>query len=116
MPPCLPFTTPLAQCVYLPAETSRMSYRFFEELGADDFQQLLARGWRRFGEQFFRPSCPACAKCRSLRVRVADFVPGKSQRRVLRKNTGVRVEVRPATVTPEHVRLYNAYHSFMAAE
>ena len=110
------FTTPPQSCAYLPSETSCMSYRLRNELSPEDYERLLSRGWRRFGDQLFRPRCPGCAECRSLRVKAPEFRPSKSQRRVLRKNLDLQVWIHPASVSPAHIRLYNEYHAFMAVE
>jgi len=93
-----------------------MVYRLRNELTPADYEALLARGWRRFGAQIFRPSCPQCAECRSLRVKVADFRPSKSQRRALKRNADLQLWIQPASVSPAHVELYNEYHAFMAVE
>ena len=110
------FTSPPSSCAYLPAEVCRLDYRLIPGLDDARFADLLDRGWRRFGYQLFRPRCPACARCRSLRVKVADFKPNKAQRRALTRNGDVRLEVGPASVSNAHVALYNRYHRFMAAE
>ena len=93
-----------------------MDYRLMPGLEEAEFARLLNRGWRRFGYQLFRPHCPACARCRSLRVKAAEFQPNKAQRRALTRNGDVRVEVRPASVSDAHIALYNRYHGFMADE
>ncbi len=101
------------RCSYLPAETAVLHYRIIAALSPRAYDELLARGWRRFGCEFFRPACPRCAQCRSLRVRVAEFTPSRSQRRTLRRNAGIAVLVQAPTVTPDHVRLFNTYHADM---
>lgn len=60
-------------------------------LDEHQFRQLLNERWRRFGAVFFRPVCPECRKCVPIRIPVAQFRPGKSQRRVERKNSQTRV-------------------------
>ena len=110
------FTPPPSACSYLPSEVCRLDYRLVPSLDDAKFADLLNRGWRRFGYQLFRPRCPMCARCRSLRVKAADFQPNKAQRRALAKNQDVRLEVRLASVSAAHVDLYNRYHGFMAAE
>ena len=102
-------------CSYLPEETSRLSFRLVTSLDEREYAALLARGWRRQGTSLFRAECPACTKCRGLRVDAAAFRPTKSQRRCLRKNAGVTVTVRPAAATAEHVDLYNRWHRDMHA-
>ena len=101
-------------CSYLPRETSRFEYRLPTSLSGEQWQELLRRGWRRHGVNFFRPACPHCTQCRSLRVDVTRFRPGKSQRRAMKRNADVEVELHPASVTRDHIRLYNDYHADMS--
>ncbi|MCC7423948.1 MAG: arginyltransferase [Planctomycetaceae bacterium] len=101
-------------CSYLPSETTRFEYRLPTSLSGEQWQELLRRGWRRHGVNFFRPACPHCTQCRSLRVDVTRFRPGKSQRRAMKRNADVEVELHPASVTRDHIRLYNDYHADMS--
>lgn len=104
---------PPRRCGYLPAESASLEIRAVADLTASEYEELLARGWRRFGWQIFRPACRSCSACRSLRVPVGQFVPTASHRRILRKNADLRVELHPLFAAPEIVGLYNAYHRFM---
>jgi arginyl-tRNA--protein-N-Asp/Glu arginylyltransferase len=106
-------TTKPYACIYLPEQTASLTYRILIDISASDYEALLSRGWRRFGWEFFRPACPACTACRSLRVNLADFTPSRSQRRTLARHADVEVIVQQPTVTPDHIRLYNAYHEDM---
>lgn len=101
-------------CSYLPTERACFDYRVCQDLDADNFGELLRRGWRRFGLNLFRPICAACSKCRPIRVVVADFHPSKSQRRILNRNTHISVTMGPPSITHDHIRLYDAYHLDMA--
>lgn len=83
-------------------------------LDAAAFGQLLRRGWRRFGNYVFRPQCPICRSCRSIRVPTDSFSPTKSQRRNLSRNAHIDVEVTRPDVTDDHVDLFNAYHRDMS--
>ena len=47
---------------------------------------LLAAGFRRSGNNLYRPQCPACHACQAIRLPVAAFSPSRSQRRVLQRN------------------------------
>ncbi|MBX3442695.1 MAG: arginyltransferase [Planctomyces sp.] len=98
------------QCSYLSRETASLEYRVVRGLTSQQYGHLLARGWRRHGGLLFRPACANCVACQSLRIPVAEFAPTKSQRRTLRRNAGLTVELGPAHVTADHVRLYNAWH------
>ncbi|MHC4879704.1 MAG: arginyltransferase [Planctomycetota bacterium] len=108
------FTAEPSRCSYLDDQTAQLEYRVPMNLNAATFQTLLERGWRRFGNYVFRPQCPVCRSCRSIRVRVTDFSPSKSQRRSLRRNEYIDVEVTEPDVTDDHVDLFNAYHRDMS--
>jgi len=107
------YVSPPANCSYIPGETARFANMIVPALSPEAYQDLLSRGWRRFGWRFFRPACPACTRCRSLRVPVDRFRPSRSQRRTMRRNSEIRAVVREPTVTSEHLALYNAYHADM---
>ena len=100
-------------CSYLPDEVSSLEYRISKTMTTERFEELLARGWRRFANYYFRPACPNCQKCRSLRVDVNAFQPTKSQRRAMKKGAAVEVKVRQPTATVEHIDLFNRYHADM---
>jgi arginine-tRNA-protein transferase len=101
------------QCSYLPAQTASLEVRAVQDASPLEYANLLARGWRRFGWQFFRPACPRCRECRSIRVLAQEFNASAGQRRVLRKNEGIRAELHSLFVVPETVELYNRYQLFM---
>lgn len=77
-------------CPYLPDRQFSQEYFFALQLTTQDFGHLLRNGWRRFGTFFFRPNCNGCSECKPIRVRVHDFKPTKSQRRVIKKNRDTR--------------------------
>lgn len=109
------YVAPPSPCGYLPNETWSLEYEMVRSLTAHEYLERMAQGWRRFGEMLFRPRCPACNACRSLRVIVDRFHPDRSQRRVQRASDGqVKVLVGTPTVTPAHLRLYDAYHAFQS--
>jgi len=76
------------------------------ELNADEFDVLLEAGWRKFGHYFFCPHCPLCRECRPIRIVVKRFAPSRSQRRVWRKNSDLRVERLPLTFRDDVYELY----------
>ena len=107
---------PQRECSYLPLETASLEYRILHGVTDQQYEQLLRRGWRRFGTHFFRPACPRCRKCRSLRVLIPAFIPSKSQRRCEKRNANLRCELGRPQVTQAHLDLYNAYHREMHSE
>lgn len=91
-----------------------MHYRFIEDCDVETYQAMLARGWRRFGQVFFRPICAACHECRSLRVDVEAFAPNRSMRRTLQQNRDLEIILQPPSLTGAHLGLYERYHADMA--
>lgn len=101
-------------CSYLPGETASLEYRIGSGLTPHRYAELLVRGWRRHGMMLFRPRCPRCTQCQSLRVPIEGFQPSKSQRRAFKRNADMETRFRPASVSPDHIAIYNAYHADMA--
>jgi arginine-tRNA-protein transferase len=100
-------------CAYLPQEMASLEYRILREVSAGEYGEMLRRGWRRFGREFFRPACAPCDKCRSLRLPLGQFQPSRSQRRAVERNAHVRVVVGRPGLTPDHLHLCNLYHADM---
>ncbi len=74
-------------CNYLPNEQERLLIAVDERLhNQHSYTWLMAQGFRRSGEQSYRPHCPSCSACQSVRVLVNDFSPSKSQKRSLKRN------------------------------
>jgi arginine-tRNA-protein transferase len=59
----------------------------------NNYPLLIQAGFRRSGEQLYRPNCKTCTACESLRVPVADFTASRSQKRVINKNKNVVIKV-----------------------
>lgn len=105
------FTTPPGPCGYLPDRDWSLTYEIVGALSAAEYQARLKAGWRRFGFSLFRPTCPACTACQSLRVPVAAFKPDRSQRRCFAANAAdVRITIGLPSVTDEKLDLYDRFH------
>lgn len=105
---------PTHQCSYLADRTAQFDYRVIYDLTADQYDHLLARGWRRHGLHVFRPVCAGCSECQSLRIPVKTFSPSKSQRRTMRRNNDMSVTVQSPSISQEHIDIFNRYHADMA--
>lgn len=73
--------------------------------------RLWADGWRHFGDHFFRYSLTETEDgeiqtIQPLRIPLADFSPGKSQRRICNRNSDAVVSIVPAVVDDEHESLF----------
>lgn len=96
-------------CPYLPGRIFVQEYFFGYNLTETELSGFLEEGWRHFGPFFFRPACPRCRACRPLRVRVQDFVPSRSQRRVIRKNRETAVHLAAPLYRPEYYNLFDRH-------
>lgn len=100
-----------SQCQYLHDQSASNRYRIIFQISPEDFQEMLSRGWRRFGAAYFRPACTACAACVPLRVPVDTFSPTKSQQRALNKSRHIHFEVGTPRVDDERLELYARWHA-----
>jgi len=73
------------------------------------YGNALAMGFRRSGAHVYRPHCLECSACRPVRIRVADFAPGRAQARCLRRNADLTATLAPARRTDENFALYKRY-------
>lgn len=76
---------------------------------ANKFEDLLALGFRRSGDQIYRPHCPACSACKSVRVLASAFSPTKSQKRKLNKAKRAFSIKYSEQQRPEYFALYSKY-------
>lgn len=70
---------------------------------------LSKQGFRRSQNVLYRPSCTECAACMSARIRVADFTPTRSQRRVLKRNAHLKRRATSPWATEEQFDLFRRY-------
>ncbi|GBD36597.1 Putative arginyl-tRNA--protein transferase [bacterium HR36] len=104
---------PPGPCGYLPDQTWRLEYEFVHRLTAEEYQQRLDEGWRRFGHSLFRNHCPHCHACQSLRVLVNEFRPNRSQRRCAKANRGLTLcKICLPSISREKLLLYHRFHDF----
>jgi arginine-tRNA-protein transferase len=109
------YVAPPSSCGYLPDQTWSLEYDLVGDLTPADYQERLLSGWRRFGAMLFRPRCPACTACRSLRVLVDRFRPNRSQRRAWKINQDhVDVRIGAPSVSRAKLRLYDRFHEFQS--
>ncbi|HXX66357.1 MAG TPA: GNAT family N-acetyltransferase [Polyangiaceae bacterium] len=98
-------------CAYLPERRASLEVCLMLDVTVGEMENLLERGWRRFGPIYFRPACASCAECVSLRVDVARFAPTKSQRRAARACAGLRRVVGDPRVDEARLSLYGRWHA-----
>lgn len=104
------YASPPHECSYL---AGREAVTLFADphapLDPTVYSALADLGFRRSGDYVYRPQCPDCDACRSVRVPVDAFRPDRSQRRCARDNADLTVTVQPAGFSDEHFALYRRY-------
>jgi arginyl-tRNA--protein-N-Asp/Glu arginylyltransferase len=101
------------QCAYLPGYEQTTHYKVISECSSAYCDHLIRRGWRRFGEMFFRPVCAGCTACESVKIDVTQYRFSRSEKRVLKKNSDLKVLIRRPGMTQTHLDLFIAYHHHM---
>lgn len=104
------FATPGHDCSYLPNQQA--TTMFVDPRAKVDkrlYSQLTELGFRRSGSHYYRPHCETCNACIPVRLRVEQFRPDRSQRRILKKNSDLDCRMVPATYTERYYQLYAHY-------
>ncbi|MDQ1263827.1 MAG: leucyl-tRNA---protein transferase [Campylobacterota bacterium] len=101
------------KCSYLPNKEQTTYFKIVEHCTTLECQELIERGFRRFGKAFFRPVCTACNECQSIKIAVDNFTFSKSARRVLNKASLIKSFIQKPSLSKEHLRLFEKYHLYM---
>lgn len=73
-------------CPYLSKHRARELVVFMPNDAEYAYQDLIEKGFRRSGNEVYRPYCIDCQQCQSLKVDIQNFIPTRSQKRVIKKN------------------------------
>ncbi|GAB4267887.1 MAG: arginyltransferase [Pararhodobacter sp.] len=104
------YVTAPQPCPYLPGLSERKLFTALTGDGARALNDTLSKqGFRRSQNVLYRPACSECAACMSARIRVADFVPSRSQRKTLRRNAALKREATSPWATDEQFALFRRY-------
>lgn len=104
------FLTAPSACPYLIGREERKLFTHISGRRAGSLHQLLSEhGFRRSQNLVYRPACDGCTACRSVRVMVHDFKPGRRFRRIWRNNADLVAKKVPARVTQEQYALFGRY-------
>ena len=81
-------------CNYLPEQQERLVVvTNSEDITNENYQRLLMAGFRRSGNQVYRPHCIDCNSCESIRLPVHQFKPSKSQKRIISTNKDLTIKI-----------------------
>ncbi len=96
-------------CPYLEGKTERKLIAPITRSARRRFSTLNEAGFRRSNSFVYRPICSDCQACMAARVRVEDFEPSKTQRRIARRNQELSLNMASAMATEEHYDLFRRY-------
>ncbi|PCD77295.1 arginyltransferase [Pseudothioclava arenosa] len=104
------YVTAPQPCPYLEGRAERKLFTALQGEDAERLNDALSRqGFRRSQNVLYRPACADCTACLSARIRVADFEPSKSQRRVTRRNSDLERTATSPWATEEQYALFRRY-------
>lgn len=101
------------KCSYLENMEQTTHYKIIENCSSYHAQELIERGFRRFGKMYFRPICPTCEECKSIKIDVGKYVFSKSEKRVMNKAKHLKSYIQRPSLSLEHLELFEKYHKYM---
>ncbi|MEM6383778.1 MAG: arginyltransferase [Pseudomonadota bacterium] len=104
------YLTAATPCPYLPGKRERKIFTHLVGSGARELHTMLSMGgFRRSQNIAYRPACEGCNACVSVRVRVDEFKPTKSMKRVLKTNADIVGSDEENKATSEQYSLFRDY-------
>lgn len=104
------YVTAAQPCPYLDGRLERKLFTGLQIDHADTLNNSLSKqGFRRSQNVLYRPACTECNACLSARIRVADFQPSKSHKRILRKNSDLERNASSPWATEHQFELFKKY-------
>ncbi|MGH1485930.1 MAG: arginyltransferase [Cellvibrionaceae bacterium] len=104
------FQTQPHKCSYLDDQTAATVFlNPKQSIDKALYSQLSEYGFRRSGQHIYKPLCADCNACVPMRIPVQLFEPNRQQRRTLKRNQDLTVEVVSSIDTEEHYKLYERY-------
>ncbi|MEJ6398076.1 arginyltransferase [Yoonia sp. 208BN28-4] len=104
------YVTAPQPCPYLEGRMERKLFTALQGEGAPRLNDALSKqGFRRSQNVLYRPSCADCAACMSARIKVADFAPSRSQRRVAARNADLIRRPMSPWATEDQYDLFRRY-------
>ena len=104
------YVTAPQPCPYLDGRMERKLFTALQGDGAARMNDALSKqGFRRSQNVLYRPTCSECSACLSARIRVADFVPSRTQKRVAKMSRGIVRRATSPWATEDQYALFRKY-------
>jgi arginine-tRNA-protein transferase len=108
-PPQFYLTSP-APCPYLPGKEERKVFTHLVGRRASHLNDALTHsGFRRSQTIAYRPACENCKACVSVRILCEEFEPGRTQKRIIARNSDIVSAICPARADSEQFALFRTY-------
>lgn len=102
--------SPDYECSYLPEQLARSAFiNPYFALTPIVYEQLLKQGYRRSGDEVYKPYCRQCHACIPCRIPVRQFKPNRGQQRCWKKHANTTVVIKPPVFEQAHYDLYMRY-------
>ena len=96
-------------CNYLADQQEQLLIVVDERLHNNkSYTWLMEQGFRRSSDQIYRPHCPNCSQCQSIRVMAKQFSLSKSQKRLVKRNAHFTIK-KSSTIKDCYYPLYEQY-------
>ncbi|TPW28060.1 arginyltransferase [Martelella alba] len=104
------YLTAPAQCPYLEQERERKVFTHLVGPRAAEMNDLLTQGgFRRSQNIAYRPACENCRACVSVRIIASEFMPHRSMKRTISRNSDLIGTELPAQASLEQYDLFRTY-------
>ncbi len=104
------YTTYPHTCSYLPdKEATTLFVDPRQNIDVALYTGLSSVGFRRSGNHLYRPHCTRCSECIPARIVVNDFLPNRSQRRTVKRNQDIKIELCDSILSQDAYNLYSKY-------
>lgn len=104
------YPTGMHPCSYLPGMIARNAVVDPDfEMTPKIYDYLIQNGFRRSGEQVYRPYCHTCEECITTRIPVDQFKRSRSQKRNWKSNQDLLIRVNIDGFRDQYLPLYQRY-------
>lgn len=99
-------------CSYIDDEEAQPAFVHpLFEMTTGIYSELIAQGFRRSGDGVYSPHCSQCSACIPVRLKATEFIPSRSQKRCLQKNSNTQVIIKSAEFEQAHFDMYLRYQA-----
>ena len=104
------FPTAMHPCSYIPGLIARNAVVDPDyDMDPKIYDYLIQNGFRRSGDQVYRPYCQTCEKCVTTRIPVEEFKRSRSQKRIWKLNQDIIVKTNVGKFKQEYLPIYQRY-------